>query len=126
MVHAESSARRFGGVPSDYLDIHQMMDSSKSLIADCRHRALTHNAWFIGPGGPLERIFGVEITTSAGRQVSVRTIAEMHILEDFGGRFIPSALDYLSRISFALWMDRGVGVPPPSAATLPRSREVTL
>lgn len=41
MVHAESSARRFGGVPSDYLKVHQLLDSSKSTHADCRHRALT-------------------------------------------------------------------------------------
>lgn len=47
-IHAESSARRFGGVPKDYLEIHNIMDSSKAVFADNRHRALTHNSWFIG------------------------------------------------------------------------------
>jgi hypothetical protein len=47
-IHAVSSARRWGGKPEDYIEIHNLMDSSKATIADSRHRALTHNAWFIG------------------------------------------------------------------------------
>ena len=35
-IHAVSSAKRFGGVPDDYLAIHEFMDSSKSTIADMR------------------------------------------------------------------------------------------
>lgn len=58
-VHAENSVRKQkAGRLEDYLPIHQMMDSSKSAMGDNRHRALTHNAWFIGPDGPLERSFG--------------------------------------------------------------------
>lgn len=117
-IHAESSARRWGGKAEDYLPIHNLLDSSKSTIADSRHRALTHNAWFIGPGGPLELIFGVVLTNAAGRQVSVRGIGEQHILEDFGGRFIPSAQDYLEGIPMAEWMVQGKGSPPPSSKQL--------
>ena len=111
-IHAQSSARKFGGVPEDYLDIHQLMDSSKGSIADNRHRALTHNAWFLSV--ILERIFGVTITNSDGRQVTVRAIGEQHVLEDFGNRFIPSAQDYLEGIPFQPWMNNGRGgtVPP--------------
>ena len=64
-IHALSSARKFGGKPEDYIDIHNLMDSSKGSIGDNRHRALTHNTWFIAPEGPLERIFGVTIKNSA-------------------------------------------------------------
>lgn len=46
-IHAVSSAKHYGGSPDDYLDIHQFMDSSKGAIADNRHRALTHNSWFL-------------------------------------------------------------------------------
>jgi hypothetical protein len=113
-IHAESSARRWGGVPEDYLSIHNLLDSSKSTIADSRHRALTHNAWFIGPGGPLELMFGVTIANAEGRAVSVRDIGEQHILEDFGGRFIPSAQDYLEGIPMQDWMVQGKGAPPNS------------
>lgn len=114
-IHAESSARRYGGKPEDYIAIHNLMDSSKGTIADNRHRALTHNSWFIAPEGPLERIFGVNITNSDGRMVSVRDIGEQHILEDFGNKFIPSAQDYLQEITMQEWMINGKGSPPSFA-----------
>lgn len=112
-IHAVSSARRFGGVPEDYLLIHNLMDSSKGAIADNRHRVLTHTSWFLSE--ILERVFGVTITNSAGRVVSVRDVGEQHILEDFGGRFIPTPQDYIENMEFADWMQNGKGVPPSSA-----------
>lgn len=111
-VHATSSSRRFGGKPEDYIDIHNLLDSSKGVIADSRHRALTHTAWFLS--NILERIFGVTVENSDGRIVSVRDIGEQHILEDFGGRFIPSAQDYLEDTPFKDWMLNGKGEPPAS------------
>lgn len=109
-IHSESSARRFGGKPEDYIEIHNLMDSSKATICDNRHRALTHNSWFIGT--ILERVFGVTLTNSAGRKVSVRDIGEQHVAEDFRGRFIPSAQDYLAEMEMKDWMNNGAGVPP--------------
>lgn len=41
-IHAQSSAKKFGGIWEDYISIHEFLDSSKSVIADNRHRALTH------------------------------------------------------------------------------------
>lgn len=58
IVHAASSARRYGGVPEDYLELHDLMDSSKSAFPDNRHRALTHNSWFFFI---VERILGHKI-----------------------------------------------------------------
>lgn len=111
-IHAKNSARKFGGIPQDYLEIHNLMDSSKSTISDNRHRALTHNSWFIGANGPLERIFGPVIINSDNREVSVRDIGEQHILEDFGMRFIPTAQDYLEEMEIKNWMNNGKeGVP---------------
>jgi len=66
-IHSASSARRFGGVPEDYLEIPVLMDSSKGAIADNRHQALTHNAWFLSV--ILPRIFGDTITNSQRRQI---------------------------------------------------------
>jgi hypothetical protein len=105
-------------VPEDYLEIHDFMDSSKSAMADSRHRALTHNAWFVGPGGPLERCFGHNITNSDGRQVSVREVGEQHVLEDYAGRFIPSPQDFLSHMDMQEWMVSGLGEAPPSCVRL--------
>ena len=41
--HALSSAKKFGGRWSDYLDIHSWFDETKALMGDCRHRALRHH-----------------------------------------------------------------------------------
>jgi hypothetical protein len=111
-VHACSSARRFGGKPEDYIEIHNLLDSSKGVIADSRHRALTHTAWFLSV--ILEKIFGITVKNSLGREVSVRDIGEQHVLEDFGGRFIPSAQGYLEDMKFKDWMLCGNGEPPLS------------
>lgn len=118
-IHALSSARKFGGNPEDYIAIHNLMDSSKATVADSRHRALTHNSWFVGT--VLELVFGVVITNSVGKRVSVRDIGEQHVLEDFGGKFIPSAQDYLQEIEFSEWMLSGKGTPPPSYKRLQKT-----
>lgn len=110
-IHAKSSARKYGGQPEDYLAIHNLMDSSKGAIPDNRHRCLTHNSWFIAAGGPLELIFGAVIVNSDNKEVSVRTIGEDHILEDFGMRFIPTAQDYIQEMEYKPWMNNGEGVP---------------
>ena len=99
--HAVSSARKFGGVPADYLAIHDYLDGSKEIIADFRHRALRHHAEGCFAA---EALFGVTITTSAGRQVPVRLIAEQHILEDLGR--IPSFVDWVQAIKPEAWMGR--------------------
>lgn len=108
-IHAVSSTRRFGGKPEDYIEIHNLLDSSKGAIPDNRHRALTHTSWFLSV--ILEKVFGVTLTNSDGRVVSVRDIGEQHILEDFGGRFIPTPQNYLEGMEFKPWMQNGKGTP---------------
>ena len=122
-IHAESSAKRFGGKPEDYIEIHNLMDSSKGTIADSRHRALTHNAWFVGT--ILEKIFGVTFCNSDGLTVSVRDIGEQHVLEDYRMRFIPSAQDFLQEMEVKEWMIAGRGEPPTSAKRLIRTPKKT-
>jgi hypothetical protein len=99
MKHAESSARKFGGIAEDYLPIHNWFDESKSFVADFRHRALRHHAEGIFLA---ERIFGVAITNSDGRRVPVRYLGEQHVKEDLGR--IPTVQDWLSQIKPARWM----------------------
>ncbi len=121
-IHALSSAKKYGGKPEDYLPIHNLMDSSKATIADSRHRALTHNSWFVG--FILEQIFGTVITNSDGKKVSVRDIGEQHVLEDFKKRFIPSAQDYLQEIELKEWMVSGNGSPPSFAKIAQQEKSV--
>lgn len=111
-VHAQSSARQFGGIPEDYLAIHNWFDATKAILPDVRHRALRHHAEGIFL---CEAIFGVTLTNTDGRKVSVRDVGEQHVLEDFGGRFIPTAQDYLQHLALQDWMDNGKGEAPPSA-----------
>jgi Domain of unknown function (DUF6915) len=108
IIHAFSSSKKFGGKPEDYIEIHNFMDSSKSVISDNRHRALTHNSWFLN--SVLERVFGLTIKNSDGEEISVKAIGEEHVLEDYGHNFIPSAQDFLQEIEYKGWMN-GHGVP---------------
>ena len=99
LEHARSSARKFGGVPEDYLAIHKWFDESKAFLADFRHRALRHHAEGISLA---EQIFGVFVTNSKGRPVPVRYIGEQHVREDLGR--VPTAQDWLERIRPDRWM----------------------
>lgn len=99
LFHARSSARRYGGKPEDYLAIHNWFDESKSYVGDVRHRALRHHAEGIFL---CEKLFGVTVTNSDGREVPVRFIGEQHVIEDLGR--IPSVSDWLSEMPMRAWM----------------------
>ena len=107
--HAELSAKRYGGTPEDYLDIHLLLDSSKETFPDNRHRILTHNSWFVGKILPL--IFGHVRYNSDKKQYSVKDVGEFHVLEDYKFRFYPSVQDYIENLVKQPWMDNGMGVP---------------
>ena len=97
--HAESSARKFGGEPDEYLALHQFLDGSKEHLADFRHRALRHHSEGIFM---LERLFGSTLTLSTGRVLPVRFVGEQHVLEDLGR--IPTVQDWLMKIQPESWM----------------------
>lgn len=99
--HAQSSAKRWGGLPSDYLPIHNWFDASKEMFCDFRHRALRHHAQGIFE---CERQFGVTLPLAGGREIPVRLIGEQHVMEDLG--FIPSLQDWLKNIQPEPWMSR--------------------
>ena len=47
LFHARLSARRFGGVPDDYLPIHEKIDSTKAIHGNVAHRCIFHSAFGI-------------------------------------------------------------------------------
>lgn len=98
-LHANISAKQHGGKPDDYMAIHEFIDHSKSAVADVRHRAMLHSAWGIYVVG---QVFGSLITNSDGKQVSVRDIAEEHVIQDLG--FIPTMDDWLKTMPIEGWM----------------------
>jgi len=116
IYHAESSVRRHGGKMEDYIEIHNFMDSSKGAMPDNRHRALTHNSWFIST--VIEKVFGFYLVNSNGKKVSTRQIAEEHVLEDFGGQFIPTAQDFIENMEIMPWMNSGLSGKPNSVKKL--------
>ncbi|MXX87933.1 MAG: hypothetical protein F4213_13150 [Boseongicola sp. SB0677_bin_26] len=100
--HSESSARKFGGAPDDYLAVHDWFDASKAHDPRPVHRALRHHAFGIFEA---ESVFGHVITNSDAREVPVRFIGEQHVREDC--RRIPTVSDWLGGIRPASWMIGG-------------------
>jgi len=100
-IHAKSSAKKFGGNPSDYEDIHEFMDSSKACLPDVRHRAIFHSSFgcFI-----VENVFGATRINSEGKEYSTRDVAEQHILEDLG--FIPTIERWFQSLPIESWMSK--------------------
>ncbi|MFO1045856.1 MAG: hypothetical protein U0941_29080 [Planctomycetaceae bacterium] len=99
LVHAERSARKWGGSSDDYLPLHQWFDATKGHLADNRHRMLLHNSFGILLA---EQVFGLALTNSSGRRVFVRDLATQHILEDLG--FVPSVAQCLNELPLHPWM----------------------
>jgi hypothetical protein len=128
MAHALSSAKKFGGVWEDYITIHEKMDCSKKYCGDNRHRALTHNHFWIHE--VMEVIFGKYIVNSDGKNVSIYKICEQHIEEDFKFRFFPNVMDYLCEMKLAGWMNNAMGSIPKTKENvynpIPKTIEFTL
>jgi hypothetical protein len=104
--HAASSVKKWGGRIEDYLPIHNWFDAPKETFADFRHRALRHHSQGIFGA---ERVFGLTITNSDGREVPVRYIGERLVQEDCGG-LIPTVADWFRNIKREHWMSRGYDV----------------
>jgi hypothetical protein len=97
--HCKISVKRFGGIETDYIKIHDFIDSSKAHVPDMRHRAILHSSFGIYL---TEQMFGTNITNSAGRLISVRDVAEQHVLDDLGK--IPTVQDYLQGMPMYDWL----------------------
>jgi hypothetical protein len=107
--HARRSAKLFGGLPEDYLAIHNWFDESKAFLPDLRHRALRHHSEGIFL---CEKIMGVTIRNSSGRDVPVRLVGEQHVKDDLG--WIPTVKDWLGNLQVQPWMTRTAFRPSAS------------
>ena len=81
LQHANISAKTYGGVWTDYIELHNFLDSSKAACAHFKHRFLLHHAEGIELAVSL---FGEQITNSAGQTISIRRILTDHLIEDVG------------------------------------------
>ena len=81
LQHAQISAKTYGGVWTDYIEIHNFLDSSKAACAHFKHRFLLHHAEGIDLA---VRLFGDQITNSKGQTILTRQILTDHLIEDVG------------------------------------------
>lgn len=81
LQHAQISAKTYGGVWTDYIELHNFLDSSKATCAHFKHRFLLHHAEGIDLA---VRLFGGELTNSDGQTNSTRQILTDHLIEDVG------------------------------------------
>lgn len=101
-LHAKSAAHKWGGIPEDYIRIEEFIDGTKRAFGDIRHRAILHNTYGIWLA---QELFGRTVDIKVEdrtRQVTVREIAELHILEDLG--YLPTLDDWLKNMNIKVWM----------------------
>ncbi len=98
---AESSAKRWGGEPGEYLAVHRFFDETAPQMPadDPRHRALRHHTTGVRE---CEERLGRAMRLSTGRTIPVRWVAERHLAEEFG--VLVTAADWLRRIKRERWM----------------------
>jgi hypothetical protein len=109
-VHAERSAKKWGGVADDYWEIQAWFDATKAHCADNRHRLLLHNSFGILLA---EQVFGPAILNSAGRRVFARDLGAMHVMDDLG--FIPTVAQCLAHTPCEPWMSGARKLIPRAA-----------
>lgn len=104
--HAMSSVKQFGGQESDYLEIHQWFDATKSHMANYRHRALRHHtlgAEIASAVFDQRRIsYNGMLVNSDGANVTISQIAEQHVREDCGQ--YATAVDWVLGLRAETWM----------------------
>lgn len=81
LQHANISAKTYGGVWQDYIEIHNFLDSSKAACAHFKHRFLLHHTEGIDLAVCL---FGEILTNNDGQTILSRQILTDHLIEDVG------------------------------------------
>lgn len=130
-IHSKNSAKKYGGIPEDYLEIHQFMDSAKDHLGTIVHRLILHNTFGISLA---EKIFGdfVQtgtgkivrtnyITNSIGEKVFIRDIAQDHVREDLCGK-IPSLSEQFQNITIDLVISK-LGIFDPLVKQIKKETE---
>jgi hypothetical protein len=80
LQHAKSSVKKWGGVPEDYIQIHEMFRHHSEGIFEC------------------EEYFGKSFINSDGKTVYTRYVGEQHVKEDCNN-YIPTAKEWLDNIN---------------------------
>jgi hypothetical protein len=100
IVHARSSAKKFGGDPGAYLAVHEFMDWSKCAHASVRHRVVFHTR----EGCALA---AAVLGAACAGGLPTAALAEQHVVEDLGR--VPALAEFLAALTAPVkWMTRPV------------------
>lgn len=103
LKHAQISQKRHGGQLDDYLAIHSLIDSTKKLCSDNRHRIL-HTFW--GVQEVVIPLFGEYFINSDGTYLDTKDFCEKdHLLIDFQHKFIPTLADFVEVLDLTVPRD---------------------
>lgn len=105
VIHAKSSAKKYGGLYTDYLFLHEWMDESKNWLPNSIHRIFRHHSMGIHEA---EQRFGSHFTNSDGKVVYTRYILTDHIKEDCFN-YVPTPREWLLALDSKekpVWMTR--------------------
>ena len=105
VIHAKSSAKKYGGLYTDYLHLHEFLDESKLWCPDSVHRMFRHHTFGIYEA---EHRFGTHFTNSDGKVVYTRYILTDHIKEDCYGH-VPTPIEWIQALEKnerPIWMIR--------------------
>jgi hypothetical protein len=94
LEQCDNSVKIFGGAPEDYFDLHEFIDSITEYSLPTW--GITHSTFGLYLA---EMKFGYVV---GPRDVPTRTVAEKHILAEYGT--IPSAQDWLKAVRIQPWM----------------------
>lgn len=98
-IHSEISVKKRGGIIEDYLEIHKLIDITKEVCSDNRHR-IFHTHW--GINFIVIPIFGDTFLNTDKRVVVTKDLCENdHILPDYKNKFIPTLSDFVDCIDEA-------------------------
>ncbi len=81
LQHAQISQKTYGGLWTDYIEVHNFLDSSKAACAHFKHRLLLHHTEGIELG---VRIFGETLINSENKTIETRQLLTDHLIEDVG------------------------------------------
>ena len=105
VIHAKSSAKKYGGLYTDYLHLHEWMDESKLWMPSSTHRMFRHHTMGIYEA---EQKFGTHFNNSDGKVVYTRYILTDHIQEDCYN-YVPTPREWIDAIQSKekpVWMIR--------------------
>ncbi len=96
-IHSKISVKKWGGKVEDYEFVHKLIDCTKDICSDNRHRFL-HTHW--GINHVIIPIVGDNFLNSDNKNVNVKDLCEHdHILPDYRQRFIPTLSDFVDSIN---------------------------